>query len=203
MNQKSKFSPRQIHTEALKSTLASSFNPVKGMDFRMIDGNRFLHKFHHTIDRDRVVEGAPLALNKNLLVLHLVGENENPVTVNLDHCDFYIHVYNLPVGKMTKEMAAFIGDKIGIFRNVGIDSDGVIWGSNLRIPVSINVTKPLPRVLKIISVFRDEIFVTFKYGSLPNFCYLYGMLGHLSKACELCFEPSFSDLSDNNPMGLG
>ncbi|KAK4412614.1 hypothetical protein Salat_2908500 [Sesamum alatum] len=96
----------------------------------MIDGNRFLLKFHHTVDRDRVMEGAPWAFDKSLLVLRSFGENENLDTVNLDHCDFYIYVYNLPVGKMTKEMAEFIGNKIRIFRDVDMDSDRVIWGSN-------------------------------------------------------------------------
>ncbi|KAK4434326.1 F-box/FBD/LRR-repeat protein [Sesamum alatum] len=49
-------SSRSFHPDALQSTLPSVFNPVRGMEFRMIEGDRFLLKFFHALDRQRVMD---------------------------------------------------------------------------------------------------------------------------------------------------
>ncbi|KAL0457898.1 UNVERIFIED_CONTAM: hypothetical protein Slati_0417000 [Sesamum latifolium] len=157
---------RPYHPEALRTALLSSFNPVKGMEFKLIDGDRFLLKFYHVLDRDRVVERSPWALDKNLVTVRSVNENENPATVNLDWSEFFIHIYNLPI------------------------ENG-----------AINITKPIPRVLKIKSIVGDELIVSFKYERLPNFCYLCGCLGHLSRICPRRFDEGFVDPGDNTPYG--
>ncbi|KAL0347999.1 UNVERIFIED_CONTAM: hypothetical protein Sangu_1027700 [Sesamum angustifolium] len=51
----------------------------------------------------------------------------------------------------------------------------------MRIRVSVEVSKPLKRVLKLRTTLADEQLLSFTYERLPNFCYLCGCLGHLSK----------------------
>ncbi|KAL0285579.1 UNVERIFIED_CONTAM: hypothetical protein Scaly_2814400 [Sesamum calycinum] len=93
--------------------------------------------------------GAPGLSRKNLLVLNSIAPNENPQEVNLDWAEFYVHVQGLPLSKMSKEMAAFIGNHLGRFIDVDMDSAGHVWGSHMRIRASVDVTKPLRRVLKL------------------------------------------------------
>ncbi|KAK4381552.1 putative mitochondrial protein [Sesamum angolense] len=164
--------PRPFHADALKSTLLLAFNPVRGMDLKPLEGNRFLLKFNHMVDRNRVVDGCPWSFEKNLLVLSSIAANENPQEVNLDWADFHTHVHGLPLSKMSKEMAVFI-----------------------------DVTKPLKRVLKIRTTLGDEQLLSFTYERLPNFCYLCGCLGHLSKYCELRFADDFADPGEATPYG--
>ncbi|KAL0396708.1 UNVERIFIED_CONTAM: putative mitochondrial protein [Sesamum calycinum] len=154
-------SSRAVHADALKSTLLLAFNPVRGMDLKPLEGNRFLLKFDHIVDRNRVLDGCPWSFEKNLLVLNSIALNENPQEVNLDWAEFYVHVQGLPLSKMSKEMAAFIGNHLGRFIDVDMDSA----------------------------------------GQLPNFCYLCGCLGHLSKFCELRFFEDFIDPGDATPFG--
>ncbi|KAL0347998.1 UNVERIFIED_CONTAM: hypothetical protein Sangu_1027600 [Sesamum angustifolium] len=94
------------------------------MDLKPLEGNRFLLKFNHTMDHNRVLEGCPWSFQKNLLVLSTVGLNENPQDVNLDWVVFYVHVHGLPLSKMSEAMAKFIGNQLGRFVDVDLDRAG-------------------------------------------------------------------------------
>ncbi|KAK4438077.1 hypothetical protein Salat_0141800 [Sesamum alatum] len=161
-------SQKPFHADALKSTLLLSFNPVRGMDLKPLEGNRFLLKFNHIVDRNRVLEGCPWALKKYLLILSPIGTNENPRDVNLGWADFHIHAHSLPLSKMSREVARFFGNQ---------------------------------RVLKIRTALGDEQLISFTYERLPNFCYLCGCLGHLSKFCELRFADDFIDPGEATSFG--
>ncbi|KAL0385772.1 UNVERIFIED_CONTAM: hypothetical protein Sradi_2971500 [Sesamum radiatum] len=50
---------KSFNPDALHSTLKLAFNPVQGMDFKLIEDDRFLLKFSHRLDRDRVLERCP------------------------------------------------------------------------------------------------------------------------------------------------
>ncbi|KAL0288036.1 UNVERIFIED_CONTAM: hypothetical protein Scaly_2745900 [Sesamum calycinum] len=46
-------STKPFHPEALKTVLQSAFNPMKGMDFKVIEDNRFLIRFNHVLNCNR------------------------------------------------------------------------------------------------------------------------------------------------------
>ncbi|KAK4411758.1 hypothetical protein Sango_0248800 [Sesamum angolense] len=127
--------------------------------------------------------------------------DDNPKQVDLSRCDFHIHIHGLPLGKMKKEVTAFIGNKLGQFKDVDIDSKGDIWGSSVRIRASINITQPLKHALKIRMVLGNEHLVTFTYERLLNFCYLCGCLEHLSRQCEVQLQEGFCDPGENSSYG--
>ncbi|KAL0370752.1 UNVERIFIED_CONTAM: hypothetical protein Sangu_0393300 [Sesamum angustifolium] len=194
-------SSKSFHPEALHTTLRSAFNPVKGMDFKLIEGDRFLLKFFHILDRDRVFDRYPWAYEKKILVWAPVEAVDNPNLVDLSWCDFRIHIHGLPLGKMTRDLATFIGNNLGKFKEVDLDSNGEVWGSSVRIRASVDITKPLKRALKIRTVLGDEQLVTFTYERLPNFCYLCGVMGHLSCQCEVQLQEGFCDPGEHAPYG--
>ncbi|KAL0458691.1 UNVERIFIED_CONTAM: hypothetical protein Slati_0496300 [Sesamum latifolium] len=94
------------------------------MELKILEGNRFLLKFNHIIDRNRVLDGCPWSFEKHLLVLNAIGTNENPNDVSLDWSEFHIHVNGLPLSKMLENMAKFIGNQLGHFVGVDIDNAG-------------------------------------------------------------------------------
>ncbi|KAL0314692.1 UNVERIFIED_CONTAM: hypothetical protein Sangu_2313600 [Sesamum angustifolium] len=81
-------SHKSCHMEALKTVLQSALNPAKGMTISFIENDRFLLKFFHSVDRDRVLDSGPWAFEKNLIILAKVAENDNPAAVDLNWCDF-------------------------------------------------------------------------------------------------------------------
>ncbi|KAL0307377.1 UNVERIFIED_CONTAM: putative mitochondrial protein [Sesamum calycinum] len=52
-----------------------------------------------------------VGFDKNVLVLSCIGENENPMQVDLNWCEFHVHVNDLPLSKMNLGIAIFIGNE--------------------------------------------------------------------------------------------
>ncbi|KAK4425259.1 hypothetical protein Salat_1719800 [Sesamum alatum] len=68
--------------EAMKQTFMNVFNPLKGLEIRCIENGRFLFNFTHTLNHQRVIDGGPWAFDKNLLVLKVVEEDDDPTTID-------------------------------------------------------------------------------------------------------------------------
>ncbi|KAL0314934.1 UNVERIFIED_CONTAM: hypothetical protein Sangu_2337800 [Sesamum angustifolium] len=192
---------KTVRFESLRDLLQSVINPIKGMELKAIENNRFLFRFNHSVDKNRALEGCPWSFEKNVLILNEVGDNENPLTVNLDWCSFYVHVHELPIRKTTKDFARYIGNRMGRFVDMEHMDHHRNWSSSMRLRVQIDVNKPLMRVMRIRSEDDEVITVSFTYERLPNFCYLCGCLGHLSKFCSKRYEVDFSDPGENTPYG--
>ncbi|KAL0301877.1 UNVERIFIED_CONTAM: hypothetical protein Sradi_6464500 [Sesamum radiatum] len=107
-------SSRSFHPDALQSTLLASFDPVRGMEFKMIEGDRFLLKFFHPIDRQRVMANCPWAYDKHLIVLAPLEASDG----------LRFHIHGLPIGKMSNEVASVIGNKLGCMREIDQDKNG-------------------------------------------------------------------------------
>ncbi|KAK4414997.1 hypothetical protein Salat_2606800 [Sesamum alatum] len=87
------------------------------------------------------------------------------------------------------------------FWDMDMDDTGCTWGATLRLLVAINVNRPLPHALPIVSTLGDELLVHVTYERLPNFCYLSGKLGHIAKYYEVQFEEGFVDPGSDSPYG--
>ncbi|KAL0415876.1 UNVERIFIED_CONTAM: hypothetical protein Slati_3419500 [Sesamum latifolium] len=176
-------------------------NPVRGMEVKQLPEGRFLLRFNHIIDRNRAMAGCPWSFERNIMILNSIGTDENPMQVDLDWCDFFVHIHDLLLSKMNLGVATFIDNHIGKFRDMEMDDRGCAWGASLRIRVGLNVNAPLKRALKITTPLRGGHLVLFTYEHLPNFCYLCGWLGHIGKYCEVTFAEGFVDPGDNTPYG--
>ncbi|KAL0445033.1 UNVERIFIED_CONTAM: hypothetical protein Slati_2226000 [Sesamum latifolium] len=194
-------SHKSYHVEVLKTVLKSSLNPAKGMDISFIENGRFLLKFFHSVDRDRVLASGPWTFEKNLVVLAPVSDTDDPAEVDLSFCDFHVRIHGLPLGKMTSDIASFIGGKVDRLKDFDLSKGPESWGSFMRLRVALDVTKPLPRALKLRTVLGDEHIVTFSYERLPNFWYLCGRSGHISQWCDSRFLPNFVDPGANSLFG--
>ncbi|KAL0392806.1 UNVERIFIED_CONTAM: hypothetical protein Sradi_2503400 [Sesamum radiatum] len=102
---------------------------------------------------------------------------------------------------MTKEITTFIGNQLGIFRDVDPHRGGQGWGSYLRIRVGIDVSKPLRRIMKLRTVLGEESLISFTYERLPNFCYWCGRMGHILKFCDSQYEEGFNETQEQLLFG--
>ncbi|KAK4425144.1 hypothetical protein Salat_1708300 [Sesamum alatum] len=83
--------------------------------------------------------GARGASKKNILILSEVGKDDNPLSVDLSRCSFFVHIHDLPIRKMTRDMAKSIGNHMGRFIDMEHMDDHRHWSPTLRIRVQINV----------------------------------------------------------------
>ncbi|KAL0413768.1 UNVERIFIED_CONTAM: hypothetical protein Sradi_1578500 [Sesamum radiatum] len=139
---------KTINFEGLSRSVKSMINPVKGMEIKQILEGRFLLRFHHIIDRNRAWAGCPWSFEKNILILNGVGADENPMQVDLDWCNFFVHIHDFPLSEMNAGVATFIGNRLGKLGHIGkycevafaedfIDpGDDTPYGHWLRAPVS-------------------------------------------------------------------
>ncbi|KAL0379070.1 UNVERIFIED_CONTAM: hypothetical protein Sradi_3212500 [Sesamum radiatum] len=159
-------STKQPKFEALVSSFKGMLNPVKGLEMRRLEEGRFLIRFNHIIDRNQALEGCPWNFEKVTLILNGVGINENPLNVDLDWCEFHVHVHDLPLSKMNFGIASSIGNSLDPFRDMEMDDAGRAWGDSLQIRVAINVTQALIRALRVSTPQWDELVVSFTYERL-------------------------------------
>ena len=58
-------------------------------------------------------------------------------------------------------------------------------GDFLRVHVEIDVSKPLCRGRRVALDKKEEIWISFKYEKLPNFCYWCNLISHDGKDCDI------------------
>lgn len=75
---------------SMKSTMANVWHPIKGVQILDLGEKRFLFKFFHRWDMDRVLKGSPWTFNNHLLLLHHLKKGEDPLKVPLIFTIFWV-----------------------------------------------------------------------------------------------------------------
>lgn len=68
---------RIVHFPTMRSIMANICHPVKGIQILDMGGKRYLFRFYHKMDMNRVIIGAHWTFNNHLLIFHklLAGED--------------------------------------------------------------------------------------------------------------------------------
>ncbi|KAH1097957.1 hypothetical protein J1N35_014878 [Gossypium stocksii] len=67
------------HCLVMKNTMANLWHPLGGVQILDLGVKRFLFKFFHEMDVDRVVQGSPQGFNNHLLIIHCLENGEDPL----------------------------------------------------------------------------------------------------------------------------
>lgn len=178
---------RTINFNIMKHRLASIWRPGKGVAIREIGSQRFLFQFFHMIDMRRVIDGGPWSFDNHILILHQLKHGELPLHVPLNYVNFWVHIYDLPVGYMSEAVGKQLGNFIGKFLEYDVNNNSALWRAYMRIRVAVDVHNPLKRCKKIRKVGGEWSLVSFKYERLGSFCFLCGRLGHTERFCNMLF----------------
>uniref|UniRef100_A0A803M810 CCHC-type domain-containing protein n=1 Tax=Chenopodium quinoa TaxID=63459 RepID=A0A803M810_CHEQI len=132
-------------------------------------------------DREKILKGAPWIFDNNLVLLKEINGSEQPESIELKLCPFWIRLYNLPLDCRSNRDVKTIAEKVGYVME--IEDDWLGWDRSRRARVLVDTTKPIRRVQKIRDKEGQDTFVQFKYERLPNLCFTCGILGHTEKDC--------------------
>ncbi|KAL7180279.1 hypothetical protein ACSBR1_043488 [Camellia fascicularis] len=148
--------------------------------------NVYHFQFSEEDDRNRILCDGPWSLMGSLLVLRPLTEGQTAAEVDFQWCPFWMQAHGLSFNNMTKRTGEVLGRRIGRLLHVEAYQEGLLLNrSFLRIHVEVNTLNPLPRGLWLQRPREGkEIWISFKYEKLSDFCYDYGRLGHDNKVCK-------------------
>lgn len=173
---------------SMKQTLAALWRPGRGVHIRKIDVNLYLFQFYHELDIKKVVDRSPWSFNRKALIITRMKEGDVPRGVRLNSLDLWVQIHDLRVGFMTQKIVKEVGNYIGCFVESCPRNFKEGCKEYLRVRVTIDLSKPLKRRMKIRKAGDGWEWITFKYENVPTFCFICGMLGHSEKFCSVLFE---------------
>lgn len=152
-----------------------------GLEVHDLGEQRYAFIFYHILDVKKVLEGGPWSFEHNLLVFQQYSEGDDPLSVTLEESDIWIQVYDLPKGFTSENVLKSVGNYIGKFVKSDSNNFNSSWKPFLRIRVTIQVSKPLKRCMKIKMEGGNWSWINFKYERLSTYCFVCGILGHSDK----------------------
>uniref|UniRef100_A0A803QNA4 Uncharacterized protein n=1 Tax=Cannabis sativa TaxID=3483 RepID=A0A803QNA4_CANSA len=179
---------RVIDSLSMQHTLASLWQPGKGMFVKELQTNLYLFQFYHEADIQRVIEGSPWTFNKFQLVFERLKKGEDPMLVKLCRLDIWVQLHNLRPGFMFDSVVQRVANYIGTYVKSDPKNFNGVWRNYLRVRVSINVEKPLKRRMKLKKEDGDWLWTNFKYEFIPTFCFICGIIGHSERFCSRLYE---------------
>lgn len=150
-------------------------------------GYRYSFVFFHILDLQKVIEGGPWTFEQSLLVYHRLQPNEDPHLVPLNSMDIWLQVYDVPKGLVLDKVLQSIGNYVGNFVKTDPMNTKEPWRLYVRVRVTMDVTKPLKRRMKIKREGGVWNWVNFKYERLSLFCFVCGRMGHSDRDCEVVY----------------
>lgn len=81
-----------------------------------------------------------------------------------------------------------IGNHIGKFVESDVNNFVGVWRDHFRVRVSIPLTVPLKRRMKLRKNATKWCWVNFKYKAVPTFCFICGLIEHNERFCDKLFE---------------
>ncbi|KAM6559493.1 hypothetical protein CsatA_028732 [Cannabis sativa] len=179
---------RSIDFDAMQHLMASLWQPGKGMFIKELDTNRYLFQFYHELDNKSMIDRSPWMFNKFLLTFKRLRRGEDSRMLELNEVDMWVQLRDLRSGFKTATIVMNIANYIGKF----VESDEKnflgLWRDYLRVRVTINVTRPLKRLMKLRNTEGIQFWVNFKYEHLPTLCFICGIMGHSDKFCPRRFD---------------
>jgi hypothetical protein len=179
---------RPFNIRSLRSVMMGLWKPGPGFRMQELSRDVFSFSFGSEADRQFVLDREPWLFDKSLLALMRIEDYDRGMN-NFHSVSIWIHMYNIPLYARTEKIAKVIGNKIGVCSEVVSDLDGRCWGTFVRARICLLITQPLKRRIKVkLGKEAAPFWVDVKYERLPDFCFICGLIGHVSKDCSTPVE---------------
>lgn len=140
---------REINIGGLRAVLHQVWKTLREVQIEEMGENIFLFKFGAEADKMNILAGGPWHFDRALIVLvepRGIGEiNKQSFT----HASFWVQIHNIPILCMNEETIKEIGGEIGKVEEVGTNTSGECFGKYARLRISVDITKPLIKILEL------------------------------------------------------
>lgn len=110
--------------------------------------------------------------------------------MDLTSAEFRVQVHKIPKKMANLKMTEFIAAQLGNFIRADMSNCDCTWIEFIRLPVCIDISKPLRQKIKIKNGKGEVITLECKYERLPTYCFYCGIIGHSERFCVKLFESS-------------
>ncbi|TYJ48923.1 hypothetical protein E1A91_A01G098200v1 [Gossypium mustelinum] len=147
--------------------------------------NTFLFTFKEARAAEQILEDGPWSVMGYCICLHRWQPGFTLDELDFSQVAYWVQVHGLSLDQMSPKNAKKVGDQIGKVLEIEdpISSHGIRRGF-FRIRVLIDVSKPLPSGFWASRAGKSNIWVSFKYEHLADFCYRCGCVGHVEFHCD-------------------
>ena len=179
------FTKRVLNVDAVARTFKPLWKLAGELKIRDSGDNVLVFEFDDIIDLERVLEYEPWSYDKSLIAFQRVTDVELLPQMIYNQVTFWVQLHNLPLKHLTYDTGEAIGNAIGRVVQVADPEDDGAGGEFLRVRVTMDISKPLPRCSKLRSDGKQIGMVALKYERLTNFCYWCGRANHGERDCEV------------------
>ncbi|KAE8704287.1 hypothetical protein F3Y22_tig00110458pilonHSYRG00436 [Hibiscus syriacus] len=146
--------------------------------------NTYLFTFKEEREAEQILEEGPWSVMGYCICLHRWQPGLSLKELDFSQVAYWVQVHGLSLDQMSPKNAKKVGDQIGRVLEIEdpISSHGIRRGF-FRIRVLIDVSKSLPSGFWASRAGKSNIWVSFKYEHLADFCYKCGCVGHVDAHC--------------------
>ncbi|CAN0838154.1 hypothetical protein LINGRAHAP2_LOCUS2007 [Linum grandiflorum] len=174
---------------ALCHRMASLWQPCMGMAVEELGNRLLLFHFYHNLYLRWVLDNGTWLFDRHLLVLRELSTGMDPTTTPMHLADFWLQIHKLAPNFFTETVIRGLGNFVAKF--VCYDVERNVYRSSssyLRVQVTLDTTKPLPRGKKIGHPGQPSFMCEFKNEKLPLFCFICDRMGHIDRLCSIQFQ---------------
>lgn len=174
---------RGINREGLKTALYQAWRTVCDFKIESLGSNVFMFKFASEADKNRVLNRGPWHFDRALIVLQEPKGIGSIKKQAFSHVSFWIQIHNVPLMCMDTSIIRELGARVGRVQDIGTDAHEECFGEFVRIRVSVDITKPLKKLIVLKQEGEEDIPMPVVYEQLPDFCFCCGCIGHQFREC--------------------
>lgn len=131
---------RPLRITVFKDVMIGAWRPVKKMEINELKPVLYSLLLSHILHYERILYEGPWSFEQHLVVINRLEIGVSPLSVSMDLIDFWIHIYDLPTIYWTKKMATKMGDYIGAYVKLDLNSFNGGWKECLRFKVRVDIT---------------------------------------------------------------
>ncbi|KAL8473873.1 hypothetical protein ACS0TY_030652 [Phlomoides rotata] len=162
--------------------MSKAFQPKGKLSVRDWGKGLLIFSFENREDRDWVIKNQPWHFDGHLFVVKILFGIEQPSTIQITSVSFWIRAYDIPPLCHTEMVLKQLAGRVGILEGYDKASDiGVLC--YMRFKVAIDLSKPLLKGVTV-KLGGEQLWIPFKYESLPSYCYCCGLIGHFFRKCK-------------------
>lgn len=167
---------RGVNREGLKVALHQAWRIVSEFKIESLRSNIFMFKFSLEADKKRVLNGGPWHFDRALIVLQEPSGIGSIKKQSFSHASFKIQIHNVSLMCMDASIIRELGSRVGKVEDIGTDAQRECFGEYMRIRVSVNITKPLKKIIVLKQEGEKDIPMLVVYERLPDLCYSCGCI---------------------------